>query len=83
MTLTWAAPAQNVGGTALTDIAGYLVRWGTSPTNLPNVVQVVGASATSATVSGLSAGTYYFAVVTVNMAGESSPISNVVSKVVN
>src|SRR5262245_39192746 len=33
-TVTWTAPTLNTDGSALTDIAGYRVLYGTSPANL-------------------------------------------------
>ena len=73
---------QNVGGTSLTDITGYRVYYGTSATNLANSVAVSGASTANVVVSGLSPGTYYFAVATVNSTATTSALSNAVSKVV-
>jgi hypothetical protein len=71
-----------VGGTALTDLSGYKVLYGTSPNSLTNSVSVSGAATTSTSIGGLSPGTYYFAVVTLNAAGVASLPSNVASKVV-
>ena len=75
-------PTQNVGGTALTDISGYRVIYGTSPTSLTKSAQVPGAATTSYVVDGLSAGIYYFAVITLNSAGSASSASNIASKTI-
>jgi predicted phage tail protein len=80
--ISWSMPTSNADGTALTDIAGYRVFYGTNPGSLSNVVNVAGASSTSTSVTGLAAGTYYFAVATVNSSGVQSVASNVASKVV-
>jgi len=82
ISISWTTPLLNSDGSSLTDIKGYVVRYGTSPSNLSQSVSVQGASMTSATISGLAAGTYYVAVATVNSAGTTSTASNAVSKTV-
>jgi hypothetical protein len=72
----------NTDGTALTDISGYLVYYGTSPTNLEQSRSVPGAGNTSYVVSDLAPGTYYFAVATLNSTGVASVVSNAASKTV-
>jgi hypothetical protein len=82
LSVSWATPLRNTDGSSLTDIAGYVVRYGTSPSNLSQSLRLQGAGVTSATISGLPAGTYYVAVATVNSAGITSNVSNAVSKTV-
>jgi len=77
--LSWTVPAQNTDGSSLTNLAGYRIYYGTDSTAMTNVVQVVGASTTSYTVSNLSPGTYYFAIKAYNVAGTESDLSGVVS----
>jgi hypothetical protein len=77
--LSWEAPTQNVDGSALTDLAGYRVFWGTSPRNYTQNALVNGPGATSYDVA-LSAGTWYFAVKARNAAGEESAYSGEVTK---
>jgi hypothetical protein len=79
MTVTWAAPTRNVDGTALTDISGFRVLYGTSPATLTQSRSVTGSTSTSATISSLPPGVYYFAVVTVNASGVPSDPTNVAS----
>jgi hypothetical protein len=69
----------NTDGTALTDIQGYFVEYGQSASLLSQGITVTGASTNSLTVSGLSVGTYYFAVRTVSTIGGLSERSAVVS----
>ena len=64
--LSWSVPLLNTDGTPLTDISGYRVYYGTSPTNLAQSIAVSGAGNTTYVVSDLTPGTYYFAVVTLN-----------------
>lgn len=78
-TLTWAAPTTNTDGSALTDLSGYKIYYGSSPSTLSSVVSVsVGSS--SYVVTNLSAGTWYFAMTSLNTAGNESAQSTVVSK---
>lgn len=82
VTIAWAAPAFNADGTALTDVSGYRVYYGTSPSALTQSVFVAGSDASSAVISGLASGTYFFAVATVNAAGIASDLSNPASRAV-
>jgi hypothetical protein len=80
--LSWDAPTQNTNGTPVTDLAGYTIYYGTSPSALTQSVQVANPSATSYVVSGLSAGTYYFAVSAYSTEGTQSAQSSVGSKTI-
>jgi hypothetical protein len=80
--VTWSVPTQNTDGTALTDLSGYRIFYGTSPSALTRSVDVSGSATTSRTVTGLGQGTYYFAVAAVNAAGVASDVSNAVSMTV-
>lgn len=81
-TLSWTPPTQNTDGSALTNLTGYRVSHGTSPTELTQTIQIENAGLSSYTVSNLSPGTYYFAVRAYNSDGVESSNSNVVQKVV-
>jgi hypothetical protein len=78
-TLSWKAPTENANGTALTDLAGYRIRYGTNPNDLTNTITVNTVARTTEVVSNLSSGTYYFAIMAFNTAGVESKLSNVVS----
>ena len=58
--LDWAAPTLNTNGTTLTDLSGYTISYGTSPTALTQSVTITDPTATSYTITGLAAGTWYF-----------------------
>jgi hypothetical protein len=80
--VSWTKPTTNSDGSALTDISGYQVVYGTSATNLSQSMSIAGASTTSALIGGLTSGTYYVAVRTVNSSGSASSPSGVVVAVV-
>lgn len=78
--LTWTPPTTNTDGSALTDLAGYRVYYGTNSSALNQVQTVASAGATTATVTPLAAGTWYFALEAFTAAGAESLPSTVVSK---
>lgn len=67
--LSWEAPATNEDGTSITDLAGYKISYGTSPGEYTETIPV--GNVTTYTVYGLSTGTYYFAVRSINSAYDS------------
>lgn len=73
-TVSWTAPTQNTDGTPLTlsDIQGYYVYYGTSATSLTNKVQLQGSGTLTYTVTGLTNGTWYFAVAAATSEGQST-----------
>lgn len=77
--LTWKAPTTYEDGTAATQIGGYKVRYGTSPGNYTQSLDV--GNVTSHTVTGLTDGVpYYFAVMAYDAAGTESSLSNEMTK---
>ena len=81
-TVSWQRPSENVDDTPLKNLAGYAIRYGTSPQSLPCRAAVKDAGATKYVVERLGAGTWYFSVVAVNREGVESPASDVVSKTI-
>ncbi len=79
--LSWTAPTQNVDGSALTNLAGYKVYWGTTPLTYSSSASVSGAGTTSYTTN-LAPGTWYFAVSALDSTGGESAKTNEVSKTV-
>lgn len=79
-TINWTRPTTNTDGSALTNLSGFKVLYGTSASALTNVKQVTGATATSTTISALQTGTWYFTVRAVNSNGVESGNSSVVQK---
>jgi hypothetical protein len=81
-TLTWTAPTMNDDGSTLTAFTGYHVVYGTDTNSLNQTSDVANPTVTTATVSGLSSGTWYFAVKIYLADGTESALSNPVSKVI-
>lgn len=79
-TLTWTAPTTNTNGTALTDLAGYHIYYGTSPSAMSTVVDVANPGTTTYTISNLASGTWYFTVNDYTTSGLESALSNTGSK---
>lgn len=79
-TLTWTAPTTNTNGSGLTNLAGYHIYYGNSPSSMTKVVTVANPATTSYTVSSLASGTWYFAVNAYTTSGLESALSNTGSK---
>ena len=81
-TLTWLPPTENTDGSALTNLAGYKVYWGSSQGNYPNSTTLNNAGLTSYVVENLVPGIYFFAVTAVNATGAESQQSNSATKTI-
>jgi hypothetical protein len=67
-------PSQNSDASALTDLAGMRVYYGTSASSLTQVLDLPGTVAITYTLSNLASGTWYFAATAYTSGGqESSP----------
>jgi hypothetical protein len=80
--LSWSPPTKNVDGSPLTNLAGYVVRYGTSSTALNSKISVASASATGVEITSLSPGNWAFAVSAINAANVESQISTIVGKTI-
>jgi hypothetical protein len=81
-TLSWSAPTLNEDGSPLTNLKGYRIYYGTSSTNLGNVLEVPTPGTTTAVVENLSPATWYFALKAYNTSNVESGFSNVASKTI-
>jgi hypothetical protein len=77
-TLSWKPPTVNSNGSALTNLAGYRIYYGTSATALTRSITINSVGVTTDVVTDLSPGTYYFALMAFNTSGIESKLSNVV-----
>jgi hypothetical protein len=82
-TLRWTPPTLNEDGTPIENLAGYRVYYGTSTSNLNQVLNIAGASVTSAVIQNLAPATWYFALKAYNAANVESSFSNIASKTIN
>ena len=78
--LALTPPTQNSDGSALTDLAGMRVYYGTSASSLAQVLDLPGATATTYTLGNLASGTWYFAATAYTSGGQESSPSATASK---
>lgn len=79
--LSWILPTHNIDGSPITNLAGFRIYHGASPTILPTTVQIEDPTATTTTLGALPLGVRYFAMRSYNTVGvESTVLSNVASK---
>jgi hypothetical protein len=64
----------------MSEIGGYKIYYGISPTDTSKVVDVPGAQITERQITGLASGTYYFRVSVYDTQKVESPKSPVMSK---
>jgi len=78
-TLSWDAPTENTNGTAVTDLAGYYIIYGTSPDAMTQKITVPSPATKDYEITNLAPGTYYFEVVAYTASGAESAPSAVAS----
>lgn len=83
VTLTWTPPTENTNGSALTNLAGYRIYYGTSSSSLSQTIQVSNPGTASYVIGNLAPATWYFRVRAYNSAGAESASSNLASRTVN
>jgi hypothetical protein len=73
-TLSWLAPTQNTDGSALADLSGYVIHYGTVSKSYTSSITVSNPGLTTYVVGDLPAGTYYFSMTsTATNGAQSSP----------
>lgn len=75
--LSWTVPTENTNGTPLTNLEGYVVRYGTSSSNLNFQLSV---KTNEVEIGNLTPGTWYFEVAAVNSLNIDGRFSQIVSK---
>ncbi len=83
VTLSWTPPTQNTDGTALTNLAGYKIYYGTRRGQYSSEISIDNPGITTYVVDNLSPNTYYFVSTAVNSGGIESDYSNEAVKTVN
>jgi hypothetical protein len=80
-TLSWTAPTSYSDGSpmSLSAIGGYKIYYGNTSHQYTDAIDVADGSAVSHKISGLSAGTYYFTVITYDTKGVTSTYASEVS----
>lgn len=78
--LSWNPPTQNTDGSALNNLAGYRVYWGTSQDSYPNSVTIPNPGLASYVVDQLTPAQWFFVVTAYSSNGVESGYSNVASK---
>ncbi len=81
-TVSWLPPTERTDGSALTNLDGYHIKYGTSPTALNQTITLNGAGLTSYTVEGLTPGNWYFGLIAFDTADVQSATSNIGSKTI-
>lgn len=81
-TLSWEAPTTNTNGTALTDLAGYRIYYGSSPEHLSHTLKISTIGLQTYVIDDLEPGTWYFAVMAVAANGAESQLSRMAIKTI-
>ncbi len=82
VTVSWTPPTQYDDGSALNDLAGYQIHYGTMPGDYTSVEEVNVGGISSYVIDNLAPGTYYFALRVVNSTGVTSVLSEEATVVV-
>lgn len=81
-TLQWTAPTTNTNGSALVDLTGYVIAYGTDPTALTNYIKV-DVGLTTYVIEPLTPGHWYFEMTAVNSLNIQSLPTSPVDKVIS
>jgi hypothetical protein len=82
MILSWTAPTENTDGSALTDLAGFKLYYGTSAGSYTHQVRIDNPSISTYLIDNLLPKTYYVVATSFNQAGVESSYSNMAIKTV-
>ena len=81
-TVAWNTPEESADGSALNDLAGFKVYYGTALGDYPQVINIDDPAATSYRVENLASGRHYFAVTAYDINDSESAPSAAASKVI-
>jgi hypothetical protein len=72
-TLSWGQPVSKVDGSTLDDLAGYRIAYGREADDLDHSIFIGDPAQTSYEFATLATGTWYFAIIAVNVNGLEGP----------
>jgi hypothetical protein len=81
-TISWTPPTRNTDGSPLTDLGGYRIYYGNSPSNMDQMVELSNPGLTTHVVQNLSPATWYFTMRAFRTNGTESEPSNIASKTI-
>jgi hypothetical protein len=82
VSLSWTAPIKNTDGSALTNLAGFRVYYGTTPGSYTRSVQLPSPNLRSVVIEDLTTARWYFTVKAYTTTGVESAFSGSVSKLI-
>jgi hypothetical protein len=80
--LNWLPPSKNQDGTAVGDLAGYYIYYGTKASELDHVIKVPDPALSTFEIRDLPAGTYYFSMRAYRSTGTTGLSSSLVTKTI-
>ncbi len=75
VTLSWQAPTDNTNGSALLNLAGYVIHYGSVSKTYTSTITIDNPGLTSYVVEDLPPGTYYFSMTATTTSGAQSSLS--------
>jgi hypothetical protein len=78
-TITWTPPTVNEDGSALTNLAGYRIYYGTTSGDYQELIDLNSGGMTSHVITGLTPGTYFLAMSSINASGVESDLTPEIS----
>jgi len=80
--LSWERPRRNLDGSAIKNLAGYVIYYGKDPANLTGTVKITDPFVTTYTIDKLTPGIYYFSIAAFTDTGVKSDASPTVFKTI-
>ena len=78
-TVAWSAPSENTNGTALTNLVGYNIYYGTSSNAMTYKIAINTVGITNYVIQNIHTGNWYFAMTAVNSDGSESSFTSPVA----
>lgn len=83
VTINWTPPTEDTNGTAVTNLVGYAIHYGTASQDYAKTITVSNPGIATYVVDDLKPGTYFFSVAAIGSDGTESPLSAEVTATVN